>query len=510
MGDRACTHLGPPLFYPGISRFIYKFYIILCSCFKYHSRGCHVIRLLHVDDDETLLELSGHFLGQSGDLLVDTTVSGETAKEMLLQQAYDAIVSDYHMPGCSGIDLLRHVRQTDLHTPFLFFSDQKEEEAVIDALTSGADFFLPKGLRVRSQFIQLEHAIRESVKRRRAEQQHERVSSMLRIKEAAVRSSLCPIALCDTEGRIQYANPAGLGIWGYTNESEVIGKPATDFVVSPEITPTAIPELLQEKSWSGKAIARRKDGSTFDARVYVNVMTNESGHPLGFVASFTDLSRQKHARERLESYIRDIRFISKKASAMTDFPLDGDIYGFVADTFHDLVPPGAIVIISSVRAGSTIRVEAVRGAQPHLADIERIIGSPILGMTFHMKDEMYASMFPTSFIELDEGIDTITFGQLPPELSQKIQGLPFFEKIIGTSLSWGGKLHGVTVGNPPPAGHHPGEYRCPQPLHTPLFCSTAAEAGRTDAHRVKRYPARITSNEEKRECHKVQEGISIY
>ena len=83
-----------------------------------------MIRVLHVDDDRALLELAQNFLKQSGDLIVDTAISGKVAHRMLGEQHYDAIVSDYAMPGCNGIDLLRHVRRTDERTPFLFFSDQ--------------------------------------------------------------------------------------------------------------------------------------------------------------------------------------------------------------------------------------------------------------------------------------------------------------------------------------------------------------------------------------------------
>jgi PAS domain S-box-containing protein len=328
----------------------------------------NLIRVLHVDDDRALLELVKHFLEQSGDLFVDSAISGDEALKLLTGQVYDAIISDYEMPGCNGIDLLRHIRKTDPRIPFLLFSDQWREEVVIDALTSGADFFLAKGVQIRSQLLQLEHAVRESVLRRRAEREHDRISSVLRIKEAAVRSSLCPLALCDREGRIQYANPASLAIWGYTDEHEVIGKYAADFVVSPDVTPAAISGFLQERTWTGQATARRKDGSTFDARVHISTMEDESGTPLGFVASFTDLSRQKHARKQLESYIRDIRFVSEKAIDLGNYPPDGDIFGFIADSLAHLVHPGAIVIISSVRADTTSRLEAVRGAEAYLAE----------------------------------------------------------------------------------------------------------------------------------------------
>ena len=404
-----------------------------------------VIRILHADDDRALLELVKHFLEASGDLVVDSAISGYDAESMIDLHTYDAIVSDYTMPGCNGIELLRNVRRKDPRIPFLLFSDQGDEAIVIDALTSGADFFLPKGFQVRSQCIQLEHAIRESVMRRRAEQEQVKVSSLLRIREAALQSSLCPIALCDTEGRIQYANPAGLAIWGYTDENDVIGKYATDFVVSPEISRSAIEELFFERTWSGQATARRKDGSSFDARVYVSTLADDSGHPIGFVASFTDLSRQKDARSRLESYINDIRFVSEKANEMTDIPLESDIFGFIADALTVLAPRESIIIISSVHADETVRLEAARGDDASLKRIEQVIGRPLMGLTFHSNADGFGAKLPGSVIEVEGGIDTITFGQLPPEMCQKIQDLPFIGKVIGTGLSWRGQVNGVTA-----------------------------------------------------------------
>ncbi len=404
-----------------------------------------MIRLLHVDDEPAILELGKHFLEDSGDLVIDTATSVDVAKTMLLERAYDAIISDYNMPDYTGIDLLTHVRQINPSIPFLFFSDHSDEETVIRALTGGADFFLPKGLHVRSQFIQLAHAVRESVRRRRAETQYEKISSVLRIREAAVRSSLCPLALCDTLGRIQYANPASLKVWGYTDESEVIGKHATEFVVSPEIPPSAIFDLLLQKTWMGQAKGRRKDGTTFDARVYVNTMTDESGSPLGFVASFTDLSRQERARTQLESYIRDIRFVSEKASELTDLPPDADVYGFIADVLYTLAPPRSVVVLSSVHGDSLVRVEAIRGTDSTLAEAERALGRPITGLTFRSTPQGFSSMLPKTFIEIEGGIDTITFGQLPSDVCRKLEGSHSCGRIIGTGLSWGGKVNGMTV-----------------------------------------------------------------
>lgn len=404
----------------------------------------HVIRVLHVDDDQALTELVKHFLEQSGDLSVDSAISGEEALVMLSGDEYDAIISDYDMKGCNGIELLRQIRKRDARIPFLFFSDQRRDEVVIDALTSGADFFLAKGITVRTQVLQLEHAVRESVMRRRSEREHDRISSVLRIKAAAVRSSRCPIILCDANGRIEYANPASLALWGYTDEQEVIGRCAADFVASPEVTPSAFSEVMRLKTWKGQATGRRKDGSTFEIRVYLSIMDDEYGNPLGLVASVSDLSHQKHARERLESYIRDIRLVSEKAIELSAFPPEGDVFRFIADALAQLVHPGALVIISSIWADTTSRVEAVRGADSSLAEVGKIIGRSLTGLTLCSTTGIH-SFIPTSFTEVDGGIATITFGQLPPDLCRVIEDLPFIGKIFGTGLSWNGQVHAVTA-----------------------------------------------------------------
>jgi PAS domain S-box-containing protein len=363
---------------------------------------------------------------------------------MLRKSTYDAVVSDHDMPGCNGVGLLRYIRRTDPHIPFLFFSDQMNEEVVLDALTAGADFFLPKGVQVRPQFIQLEHAIRESVMRRRAEREQDKLSSVLRLKEAIVRSSVCAIAMCDTEGRIRHANPASLALWGYADEEEVIGRSALEFVLSPEIQASAIPDLLQQRTWSGQAVCRKKDGSSFEARVYVNTMIDDSGSLLGFVASVTDLSRQRHARLKLESYIREVRFVSEKAAEMAEFPLEGDIYGFIADALSRLVPTGAIVIASSVKNDATVTVETVRGPEIYVDEIERVIGRPLAGLTVQATEEGVQAAVTSSFTELD-GVSTLTFGNMPPEACRALEELPFMGSFLGTGLLWKGRVIGVSA-----------------------------------------------------------------
>ena len=66
-------------------------------------------RLLHVADDPAFRDLAQAFLERSGELEVATETSPEAARTRMLDERWDAVVSDYLMPGVSGIELLRHL-----------------------------------------------------------------------------------------------------------------------------------------------------------------------------------------------------------------------------------------------------------------------------------------------------------------------------------------------------------------------------------------------------------------
>lgn len=59
----------------------------------------------------------------------------------------------------NGITLLREIRSTS-DIPFILFTGKGREEVVIDAINSGADFYLQKGGDPAAQFAELGHKIK--------------------------------------------------------------------------------------------------------------------------------------------------------------------------------------------------------------------------------------------------------------------------------------------------------------------------------------------------------------
>lgn len=128
-----------------------------------------MIRVLYVDDEEALLEITKLYLERNGDLSVDTALSAMIGLEKFRESSYDIIVSDYQMPEMDGIAFLKAVRQQSVDIPFILFTGRGREEVVIEAINNGVDFYIQKGGDPKAQFAELTHKIQKAVSRRRAD-----------------------------------------------------------------------------------------------------------------------------------------------------------------------------------------------------------------------------------------------------------------------------------------------------------------------------------------------------
>jgi len=145
-----------------------------------------IIHVLLIDDDFYILDIGEQFLQQFGDIKVTTCSDALSAIELIRNNEFDAIVSDYLMPGMDGIGFLGHLRSVGNITPFIFFTGRGKEKVVIEALNTGADFYIQKTGDTKADFAELINSIKFSVSRRRSEIELERaLKNLQRSQEVA-------------------------------------------------------------------------------------------------------------------------------------------------------------------------------------------------------------------------------------------------------------------------------------------------------------------------------------
>jgi DNA-binding NtrC family response regulator len=74
------------------------------------------IRVLHVDDDVGLLEVTKQILMMDNNFEIEVATPVTEAFKRLEQQNYDAVVSDYEMPMKNGLEFLKELKEKKRHT----------------------------------------------------------------------------------------------------------------------------------------------------------------------------------------------------------------------------------------------------------------------------------------------------------------------------------------------------------------------------------------------------------
>ena len=106
-------------------------------------------RVLYVDDDESLVLLVQRVLKQLG-YRASGYLSGPDAVEAVraAPQEFDLVVSDYNMPGMSGLDVAKAVRSIRSDLPVVIFSGYVTDELRADALQAGVREVISKAITV--------------------------------------------------------------------------------------------------------------------------------------------------------------------------------------------------------------------------------------------------------------------------------------------------------------------------------------------------------------------------
>ncbi|KHA77840.1 chemotaxis protein CheY [Janthinobacterium lividum] len=105
-----------------------------------------VLRILVVDDVETMRKVTAGQLTSLGYGSVELASDGAEAWRMIERKRYDLVISDWNMPALTGIALLQMIRSSPrhIHMPFIMITAEAERSRIETAISSGVSDLLVK------------------------------------------------------------------------------------------------------------------------------------------------------------------------------------------------------------------------------------------------------------------------------------------------------------------------------------------------------------------------------
>ncbi|MBE3116747.1 PAS domain S-box protein [Candidatus Bathyarchaeota archaeon] len=285
------------------------------------SQDAVTIRVLHVDDDPSLLEVSKlMMLDIDGSFEIEHVCCVDEGLCKLAAGHYDVVVSDYEMPQKDGLQFLKELREQNNEVPFILFTGKGREDVAVMALNLGADGYFNKQGGPETVYGELAHGIRQAYEKAKAK-------SALRDSEEKFRvifeGANDGILVADMETkRFVFANPKMSELTGYSLD-ELAKLGVDEFHLKkdlPYVHAEFEKQLKREKPYSVDIPILKKDGQI----IYCDV--NSEPIIIGNRKVMTGFFRDTTERKRAEEEIRSLaKFPSENPNPVLRIAKDGAV-----------------------------------------------------------------------------------------------------------------------------------------------------------------------------------------
>ena len=111
--------------------------------------------ILIVDDDPKIRTFLSQGLTESG-MVCETAGDGESALAMVRERRFDLVLLDVMLPGMSGFDVCRRLREELPQLPILMLTARGAESDVLEGFRAGADDYVTKPFSVSELLARVE------------------------------------------------------------------------------------------------------------------------------------------------------------------------------------------------------------------------------------------------------------------------------------------------------------------------------------------------------------------
>lgn len=180
------------------------------------------LRVLFVDDSPTVRIAFKRLLAAEG-FQVETAINAEDGRAKAVSMDFDIAIVDYFMPGDNGAMLVKQLRDMPKTSGILaaIITGTYSDRVITESLGAGAVECMFKS-EARELFLARMRSLSRTVLDRKAiDNERRRLQGIL----TSVGEGVYGV---DTEGSIQFINPAALDILGYAHDSVFVGQNAAD------------------------------------------------------------------------------------------------------------------------------------------------------------------------------------------------------------------------------------------------------------------------------------------
>ncbi|MHB1042942.1 MAG: response regulator transcription factor [Eubacteriales bacterium] len=117
-------------------------------------------KILVVEDEDKIREMVGNYLANEGYAVIEAA-DGNTATQIFSKEQPDLVVLDWMLPGMSGLEVCKWVRQVS-DTPVIMLTAKTEEVDKLLGLELGADDYITKPFSLRELAARIKVVLRRS------------------------------------------------------------------------------------------------------------------------------------------------------------------------------------------------------------------------------------------------------------------------------------------------------------------------------------------------------------
>ncbi|HEY3760154.1 MAG TPA: PAS domain S-box protein [Verrucomicrobiae bacterium] len=269
------------------------------------------LHILYLEDEPDFAELVRSLLSHDHLEAEVNHVTHRAAFEQALEEGgFDLILSDYHLPGYTGLEALALAQKKHPHTPFILISGTIGEQAAIDSLKAGAMDYILKQKPERLPSA-IRRAVQQASERARLRETESEMARRENYFRTLTENSLDVLIIIDREGKLEYLSPSVQKVLGYSPD-ELRGEDVFARVHQEDVyrAREALEAVLAHPEKPVKVQYRCKTrGGDWRRLELVEKNCLDDPQIKGVVASCRDISDRWRAEEELRDSERQYRLL---------------------------------------------------------------------------------------------------------------------------------------------------------------------------------------------------------